>query len=148
MNVMSLIVHLIPMLLLTAKFLTLSQVTGKGPVLPSEPAPSQAQLASQDQKVVSVRITAAGFIVGGTGAADPRIPCIGECTLELFDYASLNRAMTSAKRLHPTETRVVIVPEPSISYDILIRVMDATRSVIGNDKAVLFPDPLLASGAP
>lgn len=144
--VMSLIVHLIPMLLLSVRFLTLSQIQSEGPLVPTSPAPSNDAYAEQERKLVSVRITPEGFVVGGGDAADPRIPCIGACAPDTYDYASLNQAMVAAKRIHPDETRVVLAPEPSIPYDVLVRVMDATRARARSGEA-LFPAPLIASAA-
>lgn len=141
--VMSLIVHLIPMLLLSVRFVTLSQLESKGPLLPTTPAPSHDAFAEQEKEVVSVRITPDGFVVGGDDARDPRIPCRGPCTPDTYDYPALTRAMADAKRLHPTETRVVLAPEPDIAYDVLVRVMDATRADGGRP---LFPIPLIAAG--
>lgn len=144
--VMSLIVHLIPMLLLSVRFVSLSQIPAQGPVVPASPAPSTEAFAEQDERVVSVVITPKGFIVGGSNSADPRIPCLGECTPDTYDYASLNRAMVSAKRLHPNENRVVLAPEPSIPYDVLVRVMEASRARADGGEP-LFPTPLIAAGA-
>lgn len=145
--VMSLIVHLIPMLLLSVSFLTLTQMSAKGPVVPTAPAPSSAAYAEQEKQVVSVRITPQGFVVGGSDAADPRIPCTAACTPDTYDYASLNRSLIAAKRLHPTESRVVLAPDPSIPYDVLVRVMEASRAH-ADGGAPLFPAPLIAAGAP
>jgi hypothetical protein len=142
--VMSLVVHLIPMLLLSVRFLTLGQFEAKGPLVPTTAAPSDAAFAEQERDVVSVRITPEGFVVGGDDAADPRIPCQGACTPDTYDYAALTRAMVSAKRLHPTETRVVLAPEPSIAYEVVVRVMEATRS---DATRPLFPLPLIAAGS-
>lgn len=144
--VMSLIVHLIPMLLLSVRFVSLSQLPVQGPVVPSSPAPSTDELAEQDKRVVSVVITSEGFIVGGSDAADPRIPCLGACKPDTYDYASLNRAMVSAKRLHPTESRVVLAPGPTVPYDVLVRVMEASRARVETGEP-LFPTPLIAAGA-
>lgn len=142
--VMSLIVHLIPMLLLSVRFQSLAQVESTQPLLPSAPAPSAEALAEQAREVVSVRITGEGFVVGGDGAADPRIPCLAPCAPDTYDYESLRRSMIAAKRAHPTETRVVLAPEPSVPYDVLVRVMDATRA---DGERPLFPVPLIAAGA-
>lgn len=143
--IMSLIVHLIPMLLLSVRFLNLAQLESGGPLLPSREAPDRDALATQERKIVSVRITEQGFVVGGDGSADPRIPCRGACTPETYDYASLTRAMAAAKRIHPTESRVVLAPDPVVPYDVLIRVMDATRA---DGPRPLFPTPLIAASRP
>lgn len=143
--VLSLVVHLVPMLLLSVRFTALTEVNVKGPLLPTLPAPGPEAYEEQREKVVSVQITAQGFVVNGSGEADPRIPCKGICTPETYDYATLNRSMIAAKRLHPDETRVVIAPDPAIPFEILIGVMDATRAT-PDGQTPLFPAPLIASG--
>ena len=142
--VMSLIVHLIPMLLLCVRFTYLAQLPS-GRVVPSVPAPSGDVFAAQEAKVVSVRITPDGFHVGGLGGAH-FIPCTrAVCAADTYDYAALTAAMVDAKRQHPTESRVVIAPARDISYEVVINVMSATRAYgRGPRKDVLFPDALLA----
>ncbi|MFZ5475778.1 MAG: ExbD/TolR family protein [Myxococcota bacterium] len=143
--VMSLIVHLIPMLLLSVRFLSLASVSGKGPVLPASPATSAAQLAEQDEKVISVLVDGGGFHVTGV-AGTPAIPCRGACTPETYDYGGLTQAMVEAKRARPGESRVIIVPTGDVPYEVLVKVMDATRSRrTGNREETLFPLALLAA---
>ena len=142
--IMSLIMHLIPMLLLSVRFTYLAQLPS-GRVVPSVPAPSGEALAEQEAKVVSVRITPQGFAVGGLGG-DHVIPCTAAlCTPDTYDYASLTAAMVEAKERHPTENRVVVAPGRDTPYEVVINVMAATRSRgKGGFKQMLFPDALLA----
>ncbi len=148
--VMSLIVHLIPMLLLGVRFADFAHLPANGPVIPTAEAASRGRFQQQQVNVVSVRITPEGFVVGGVGDLDPVLPCRGGCAVDTYDYASLNRAMLEAKRLHPTEDRVVIAPAADVPFDVVVRVMDATREVSGERTAVvkLFSQPLLASPPP
>jgi biopolymer transport protein ExbD len=138
--VMSLIVHLIPMILLSVSFVKVAQLPSDEPVLPSEESASVSAYAEQQERVVSVRITSEGFVVGG-GTREPRIPCSAACTADTYDYVGLLRALVDAKRLHPTETRVVIAPMPEVTYEVVVRVMAAARGEEGR----LFPSPLLAA---
>jgi biopolymer transport protein ExbD len=147
--VMSLIVHLIPMLLLSVRFASFGQLPASGPVVPTREAVSQGRFEQQSRQVVSVRVTPQGFVLGGVGDLDPRLPCKGACDVGTYDYEGLNVAMIEAKRLHPQEQRVVIAPEASVPFDVVVRVMDATRdaSSAGGTRVSLFPQPLLASPA-
>jgi len=145
--VMSLIVHLIPMILLSVRFASFGQVPASGPVVPTREAASQGRFEEQSRQVVSVRITPEGFVLGGVGDLDPRLPCKGDCGLDTYDYEGLNLAMLEAKRLHPQEQRVVIAPEASVPFDVVVHVMDSTRDAAsaGGARVSLFPQPLLAS---
>lgn len=137
---MSLIVHLIPMILLSVSFLKVTQIATDESVIPTEEAASAAEYSEQQEQVVSIRITPDGFVVGGT-EGEPRIACTGACTPDTYDYVGLLRAMVSAKRLHPTETRVVIAPVGEIPYEVVVRAMAAARGEEGR----LFPSPMLAA---
>lgn len=146
--VMSLVVHLVPMLLLSVRFLTYGHVPGQGPVIPAVPAAGPEQLAEQQAQVVSVRITKQGFVVGGLPEGEPRIPCASPCGPDQYDYVGLNASMAIVKRAHPEESRVVLVPDPEVPYDVLVRAMDAARArKTERGEVLLFPHPILAAGA-
>jgi biopolymer transport protein ExbD len=146
---MSLIVKLVPMLLLFVRFSSLSVVEAAGPVVPATPASSPGQLEEQDERVVSVRIDGEGFVVGGLPGGSARLPCSGPCAPDTFDYTGLTQAMAEAKRARPGESRVVIVPGGDVAYDVVVRVMDATRArKTASGEEPLFPVPLLAAESP
>lgn len=146
--VLSVVIHLIPMLLLVVRFRQLAEIVAAGPVVPALPAPSDAAYEAQNERIVSVAITREGFIVGGVGPDTPALPCRGGCTVDTYDYAALTDAMITAQRLHPTENRVVIAPAPDVAYEVVVRVMDATRShMTGAVETPLFPNAVLAAPA-
>lgn len=143
--VMSLIVHLIPMILLSVRFLSLGAVSASGPVLPAMPATSASQIADQERDVVSVVVDATGFRVTGAGGT-AALPCSAACAPDTYDYAGLTQLMVEAKRARPGESRVVLVPAAEVPYEVLVRVMDATRSrKTASGEQMLFPNPLLAA---
>ena len=127
-----------------------AHVPASGPVVPTAEAASRGRFEQQAKEVVSVRVTDRGFVVGGAGDVDPLLPCKGGCTPESYDYAGLRQAMQSAKLLHPTEQRVVIAPEGPVPFEVIVKVMDATRDMAGDGgkRVPLFPQPLLASPPP
>ncbi len=143
--VLSLIVHLVPMLLLNVRFMDMAAVPVKGPVLPVVEAPAQEKREEQEQKLVALRIEAEGLVVEGT-EGDPRLPCGGPCTVQNVDFAALGVLLERAKVRHPGERRVVIVPRKDSSFDLLIRLMDVCRK--DSSGGELFPEPLLAGASP
>ena len=140
--VMSVIVHLIPMLMLSIRLVTLAELKSPSPVLPTRSAPSEASYAEQQAERVVVGIRPDGFTLLGSSVGV--IPCLGPCTPEAYDYQALNRAMVDAKQTHPQETRVILAPDSEVPYDVVIRAMDAARARVGTDE-LLFPDALLAA---
>ena len=144
--ILSLIVHLLPLLLILVRFRQLAEIEVRGPVIPPAPAPSEGAYATQAQRVVSVTVSRDGFVVGGAGEGDPRIPCRGACAAETYDFVALTGVLREAKRLHPEEKRVVIAPASDVPYEVVVGVMDAARSWSeGGVERPLFSDAILAS---
>ncbi len=142
---LSVVVHLVPMLLLSVRFLALAQMESRGGVVTALDAPDQGALTEQSKRVVSVDIDSEGFLVGGADRLDPRIPCNGACSVETYDYAALSRALLTLKAAHPTERRIVLAPTADVPFEVVARVMAAARAdVSGGTERVLFPEPLLA----
>lgn len=139
--VLSLIVHIVPMLLLNVRFMDLAAVPVGGPVVPSVDAPSPRVMEKQDLQVISVRVEPEGFVVGGV-SGDPRVPCKGVCGPGTYDFVELRKLLVRAKGLKPAEERVVIVPRKDTPFEVLVGVMDACRRDAGGKP--LFSQPLLA----
>ncbi len=142
---LSVMVHLVPMLLLSVRFLALAQMAARGPVISALEPPDAGALAEQSKRVVSVEIDGKGFLIGGSAGLDPRIPCTAACAPDTYDYAALDNALRSLKADHPDEKRIVIAPGDDVPFDVVARVMAEARSDVSGGKArELFPEPLLA----
>lgn len=139
--VLSLIVHIVPMLLLNVRFMELTSMGVGGPVVPTLDAPSPQVMEEQDRNLVSVRVEPEGFLVSG-GDGDPRVPCNGICGPGTYDFVGLRSRLERAKQLKPAEQRVVIVPRKDTPFEVLVGVMDACRQ--DQNGQPLFPEPLLA----
>lgn len=147
--VLSVIIHLIPMLLILVRFRQLAEVEVQQPIVPALPAPSAAALAEQEERVVSVTITETGYVVTGTADGSQAVPCLGACTPKTYDVAGLTQALKAAQAQHPAERRVVIAPAPRVPYEVVVAAMDAARAYSVNGKLVpLFPEPILTSPPP
>lgn len=139
--VLSLVVHLVPMLLLSVRFLSVVQLVARGPVVPALDAPDVGALREQSKRVVSVEVDDTGFRVGGAEGLDPRIPCRGVCAPDTYDFDALGSALRTLKDAHPDERRVVIAPTGAVPFEVVARVMAVAQSDAGRE---LFPEPLLA----
>jgi len=67
----------------------------------------------------------------------PTIPLKADGT---HDFAALNQQMLAVKQAFPTETAVILVAEPDVPYDTLVKVMDAVRETPSPNRRILFPD--------
>ena len=54
------------------------------------------------------------------------------------DTRAIHLALIEIKQKFPTETKVVMVPQPAVNYDTLVAVMDAARMLEKSDTPVFF----------
>ena len=61
-----------------------------------------------------------------------------------YDYISLKNILNIIKDQYPEESKVIMMAEPDIPFDIIIEVMDLARGT--KDERLLFPDVILSAG--
>ena len=147
--IMNLIVILIPALLLTAAFVQIAVINVSAPQIGSGVAQAPPKDKTK-QLNLTIAVTDKGFTLAGVGAvlgggdkgqADgPTIPKKGDGT---YDYDGLTKKLAQIKDSFPDETKVIINAEPAIQYDVIVKVMDASREANGR---TLFPDVILSAG--
>jgi len=102
----------------------------------SVPALSEGGDPGEPDKTVkvtmSVSVTDKGFDVSGgaDGLSEEAIKKLAKkipLGAEGYDYPALNDFMFEVKKQYKESESVVIVPNPDIPYDVLVRVLDATR---------------------
>lgn len=152
------------MMLSMAGLITLGIVDVATPKIGS---PADAQAAANDQPqqpqlTLTVGISDKGFYLAGTGgvvgndAGSPsggldasRPPTLPRQGPE-YDYSGLTRILSTVKDRFPKESRVILVAEMDIPYDVIIRTMDASRELVGRQPngdpqvKTLFPEVMLS----
>ena len=111
--------------------------------------PSQypAAVAAPPSLDLTVGVTYSGFVVGGSGAILPTIPCKrplsrGRCParpsrgIDAYDYATLGRTLRDVKKRYPSERKAILTADRNVPYEVLIRSMDALRAS-GFDRVTL-----------
>lgn len=124
--VMNLISLLIPFLLTATSFVSYASLAAAVPQVVAEPS------ANKDRPVLVViaadglRVDASGL---GLGALDgSRIPCgEGGCEEGAYDLDSLGKLLGEVKKLRPDAEDVILMPEATVPYEVIISVMDAAR---------------------
>ena len=146
--VLSTIVHIIPIVLIAVRFVTVNQQAVEHPPVVATEAPSRKKLEAQEADRVVVRILPTGFSVQGASEVDSTFPCRAPCGSEDYDYAALSDAMVTAKVRHPDTKTMIVAPGPNVPYAVIIGVFDAaTQRKSGKDILPLFTDPVLVDGA-
>lgn len=141
--IMNLVVLLIPALLLTAALVQITVINATAPV----PAPRSALHAPVDRADLAIAVTERGFTLAGSASGLPfqagdavTVPKRADGT---YDYGRLARKLLAIKTDFPDLTRVTISATPTIDYDVIVKVMDASRQ-FGEKR--LFPDVVLEPG--
>ncbi len=137
--IMNLVTILIPFLLMSTHFVGLSIVDVTMPAI----GPDEIEEEPVERLSLKILITEDGYTV----ASDSQeIGEDGELSVQLTEGGTdaLHDLLADIKRDWPDEDMVVLVPDPDTSYDLIIRTMDAARSVDNED---LFPNVIIAGGA-
>ncbi len=98
---------------------------------------------------LTIGVVPKGFWLAGNGGVlpapgtvtEPSIPIVGD----KYDYEALTKKLVEVKSAFRNETKVIIQGEPQIEYDIIVKVMDASRQE-GFGGQELFPDVMLSLG--
>ncbi len=114
-------------------------------VAPSYGPASSAQVLQEQKKkpdlLLTVAISTKGFFVAGSGgvlgaAVDPKAPKPdpknAPPTIPLleggkYDYQQLTRKMVDVKASYPEESKVILMADQTVPYDVLVQTMDAIR---------------------
>lgn len=162
--IMNLVTILIPFLLMSAQFVTLAVIDSTLPAIVSTPETTEEKDEDEEKLELSLLVTREGFTISGAGtklvleeeeASDTslKIPCLepGCPTPESYDYQGLTRRAGLLKDRFSDEENVILVPESTVQYEVLVRTMDAARNDQedkdeDNKARVLFPNVVIAGG--
>ena len=140
--IMNLVTILIPFMLMSAHFVSLAVVDVTAPASGSGDVEADVGLG------LTVGITSAGFTVMGEDASLDggfAVPCEQEgCPPGSYDTLGLTARLARVKVAHPDERVVVLVPDPTVPYHVLIDTMDAVRQ---DGRRELFPNVIVAGEA-
>jgi biopolymer transport protein ExbD len=140
--VMNLVCLLIPFLLLTATFVQYAVIHVTSPRF----VPGPGQVETDPGLDLTVLVTDEGFTLstrGRTLGTGPTVPVVHGPGRAGHDYASLTARLRQIKDDNEGESRINIGAERNIDYDIVVKVMDATRE---DGSGELFPDVVLLAG--
>ncbi len=159
--IMNLVTILIPFLLMAAEFVSLSVIDSTLPAI-GAPTTQQEEEKEEDKPPLnlSIIITNTGYTVAGSAAVlkdqegdGPTIPCLepGCPTADSYDLKDLRRLLGEIKDEYEDEENVILVPESSIQYEVLVKTMDGTRddpdTKVEGKSRLLFPFVVIAGGA-
>lgn len=119
--IMNIFLILVPFLLLTAVFVRIAVLEFS---LPStDPQAREATTEPKDVVVTILAINEDGFELKTEGMTIPFI----EAREDTFDFQTLVARLREVKERHADTENIIIAPQASIKYDIIIKVMDRCR---------------------
>ncbi|MEN0062921.1 MAG: biopolymer transporter ExbD [Myxococcota bacterium] len=157
--IMNLVTILIPFLLMASSFVSLAVINSTLPAIGQE----QEVEEDTDEPPLSLKVavTDEGFVVQGNdellkGDGETKgvvIDCkqTGCPGAEAYDVAELRELLIKVKDVNEDEENVILVPESTIPYEVLVMTMDATREDPetkgdGGLPRQLFPGVVIAGG--
>lgn len=158
--IMNMVTILIPFLLMSAQFVTIAVIDSTLPAISADSAPTEDK-PDKPPLNLSVAITSLGYRVLGSagplkaneGADANLIPCepAGCPTPDSYDAVELTKLLAQVKDEYEEEENVILLPDSSTEYEVIIRTMDATRSDTENKDSdgkarSLFPNVVIAGG--
>ncbi|OQX91184.1 MAG: hypothetical protein B6D57_00670 [Candidatus Coatesbacteria bacterium 4484_99] len=84
-------------------------------------AQDESEESTPQPLVLSIIVTDRGITIGGSGAILPMIKKKGG----RYDFNELEKQLEKIKERYPAQTSVIIVSEPEIIYDNIIKTMDS-----------------------
>jgi biopolymer transport protein ExbD len=140
--ILNLVCMLIPLLLYGAVFVRYStlDVANQGPAgpPPTEPSEQLGLTVSITERGFHIKVNPAHRLSWMNREDGPQIPKSDDG----WNYAALNERLSEVKRAADRETRIFLVAEDDIPFQVLIRTMDYARG----DDDELFPDVILSRG--
>jgi biopolymer transport protein ExbD len=107
--------------------------------LPQEGGAEAASSREAPKTPLIIKVTGAGFTLDGLGKGIHVPKAAAD-----YDYKKLTERLSELKDSHPQNEEAIILFEPKIPYEIVIKVMDASRTAYymkdgQNVKRALFP---------
>jgi biopolymer transport protein ExbD len=139
--VMNLFMVLIPFLLLTAVFAKTAIIDVYLPTAASALSDKTAKKAARAPgAVLTIQVTAKGFKFTGLGTGIKAIAKRGG----KYDFTALSKALVKLKAKYPAKEEVILLFEPTTSYETVVKMMDTTRELIEksgkkSSRKTLFP---------
>ena len=133
--IMNMVTILIPFLLMSVQFLSLAVIDSALPAISKQSAPAEEK--DEEKLSLSVAISRNGYtilgaegVLGNVKEDGATIPCNPQpCgSLESYDIKKLREMLHQIKDRYPKEENVILVPDSSTEYEVLVATMDATRN--------------------
>lgn len=144
--------NLVPMLDMVSLLIQLLLINAQFGAFAEVPTALGAPSEDVDPSVFSfqVLVSPTGYRAawsGAQGTGERDFGCGGPCERpEQWDTAGLADLATTLKAEHPEASTVVVVPEGDVSFDVIVRTMDALRGGPEPFRRLLFQDVVLGEG--
>lgn len=121
-------------LLMSANFLKIYEIPSDVPIISdAEPPPNQKPLA------LTLRVTASNIEVL-TGIPSRLYRRVGKAADGFYDLEQLHSTLINLKKNYKKEESAILEPVVDLSYEDIVKIMDATRELRNTDEAIFAKD--------
>jgi biopolymer transport protein ExbD len=120
--------------------------------VPVDSPPQAADQVPEEKVTVTLRADAGGLTLGCQDASQPPEALVA-CSRRIpkqrgrdYDLAALNEALVAIKTKFSGSDTIMLVPDDNLSFDGIVRILDAARIVHkgGHKSLVLYPNVILS----
>lgn len=122
-------------LLMSAQFIKIYEIASDVPIVSSSPPPKD------DKKplALTLKIDNKGFVLS-TGIPSRQIKTIRKTQEGEYDFITLHDYLIELKKANKSEKSIVFEPVVNISYEEIVKIMDAVRMFRNTDDAIYTKD--------
>ena len=122
-------------LLMSAQFVKIFEINSDVPIVSDAPPPKN----QKNPLALTLSINNSGFVVS-TGLPSRTIKRISKTDDGSYDLNGLHDFLVNLKKSHTDEKSIVLMPKVDLSYEIIVQIMDAVRTLKNTDDAIFIKD--------
>jgi biopolymer transport protein ExbD len=122
-------------LLMSAQFIKIYEIASDVPIVSSSPPPKD----NKKPLALTLQVTNGGFKLL-TGVPARQRNYIKKTSDGAYDFVSLHDYLINLKKKHMSEKTIILEPQINLSYEEIVKIMDAVRMFKNTDEAIYKKD--------
>ena len=141
---MNVLFMLVMVLMGMSAFLPLGVITTEAPKIGGAAAPSGKKELNLVVMLLKdgINLSVSGSLLKGEGGG-PYLPKIQQGEKSVYNFKALGDKLAELKKESPEETRVMVMSDPDVIYDDIVKLMDSAREREGK---LMFPGVVFVPG--
>lgn len=122
-------------LLMSAQFIKIYEISSDVPIVSNSPPPKD----NKKPLALTLQVTNSGFTIK-TGVPSTTRNIISKTSDGAYDFLKLHDYLITLKKKHLNEKTIILEPQINLSYEEIVKIMDAVRMFNNTDEALYIKD--------